>query len=178
MAVLPDYVEAAGGLANVPPAPARTPDEEFAALGFFLNLDQQRLMAALQVCAAPSLVILDRCVHTLLAHRYAVERLQAIEVFEESCSLALKSPLAIWPDLLLYIDVPQPALDVRYGRDHRRPSLFTNPVYNLHFRDYFCPQPRCRPGSYLILDGTGSTRDLARVAADEIRSAAARVNKA
>ncbi len=138
--VLPDYVEAAGGSQFVPSAPAHSAAEQMQAFRFFLELDAKRYRRGLVVQPSPELVIMDRSIHTLLAHNFAMMNMMSWPIFEESTRIAQDDPSVIWPHLVLYVDVPQDILGPRYPSVTPEAEwLFTNPTYNRHFRAYFVP---------------------------------------
>jgi thymidylate kinase len=162
--VFPDYVDAAGGIDNVPAPSAQTVEDELASLRFFLALDLDRWRRGFLDCTNPLFVILDRSVHTLLAHRYACEQISSMPVFEVSCQITGATNHRLFPEIVLYLDVPQRALDERYKQRGQLPSLFTDVNYNRNFRSYFVPELKVNRGKLSMLDGTLPTNDLAATA--------------
>lgn len=111
---LPDYVAFAGGDDRVPPAPSKTVSEELAALEFFLDLDSRRLKSVQSNARDGKAIIEDRSFHTLLAHRFAIEQITRLRVFEKSCLIVQANNSICRPELILYLDTPQAGLNQRY----------------------------------------------------------------
>ena len=167
VAILHDYVVAAGGSERIPYTPAKTPEEEIEALKFFLDLDQHRWMKGLSKCKNPKIVLIDRSVHTLLAHRFALTQTTELSVFSRSCQIALEHSGVIWPQRVFYIDITQEGLNARY-RKYRPGSrrkcqkhveIFQDPNYNEAFRGYFIPKIQYTSTPVIIFDGL-SSRDV------------------
>ena len=153
--VLPDYSEAAGGPQNLPRAPAETVEEELSALSFLLDVDQRRWQKARSGHRKVDLAVLDRSVHTLLAHRWAVSQLVGLEVFGASCQLASEHSSLEWPNLVLYLDTPQRLLTSRQSSEvPPEARIFVDPDYNALFRSYFIPTLRYTTTPIVVLDGT------------------------
>jgi len=168
---LPCYVDAAGGSQNVPRAPAKNIEEQFRAFEFFLDLDQRRTSSGLETCPDPDIILMDRSVHTLLAHMFSVMKLFRWPVFERSCSIASQASRITWPNLILYIDAPQQILSSRYPPViSTEEMLFTDPKYNEGFKNYFIPRPRYTDTEMVVLDGQSKSDELVMVAETHIRA--------
>ena len=150
LAVSQDYVDAAGPDFVVPPTPGANAEAEIAGMRAFLSVDATRWRLALSRTPRPELVLLDRSIHTLLAHRYAVERLVGVRCFEDACALADQycEPL---PDAIFYLDSPHELLDSRSRGSRPRPAFLRNPEYNECFRQYFFPVLRWSSARVVLL---------------------------
>ena len=159
--VLPDYTVIAGGPEQLPPAPAKTVEEELAALQFLLNLDRVRWLRGINEHPSVKLVLMDRSVHTFLAHRLAVEQLTGLPVFERCCEMVSTNADIVWPELILYVDTPQELLSTRYrGDEPEYARIFCEPAYNRAFRSYFVPRVLYGETAVSILDGNSATTEL------------------
>ena len=167
---LPDYVTYAGGDDKVPRAPAESVEEELQSLNFFLNLDERRWVEKIENESQPELVIADRSFHTLLAHRFAIENLTGMNVFDMCCEIAGNKPKILHPDLIFYLDTPQESLNQRYkirissvpvdghtknyNLTEKMKLIFNKSEYNELFRKYFLPQLRYGATPIIVLDGS------------------------
>ncbi|MEK7201349.1 MAG: hypothetical protein AAB737_01815 [Patescibacteria group bacterium] len=168
--VLPDYSKAAGGGDRLPRAPAESVEEELLALQFLLNLDKERWRRGTSVDQPPSLVIMDRSVHTLLAHRYAVSHMTGLKAFGVSCRSASEHREVVWPDLILYLDTPQSILTTRITKPvPMAVQIFVDPRYNMFFREYFLPTLQYTETLVVVLDGSQSFSEILATAVDHIR---------
>lgn len=164
--VLPEYVDAVDDLADIPDTPASNKREELEGLRFLLNVDFRRWVRAFDTSCDFHLVIMNRSIHTLLAHRYAIEKLTGLKVFLDSIKMVENYKLAMIPDLIFYIDVSQEKLNGRYGKrqetiSEKNPHLKPNPIffnsdYNLHFRQYFLPHLKVNKGLLIAVNGKQS----------------------
>ncbi len=153
--VLPDYSQAAGGPGHLPRAPAETADEELRALGVLLDLDERRWRQGQIAAGKVDLVVMDRSVHTLLAHRFAVSQLLGFDAFGGSCRLASEHHGVKWPHLVLYVDTPQRLLSSRQSPNTPpEASIFIDSDYNALFRSYFIPALRYTMTRTVVIDGT------------------------
>ncbi len=167
---LPDYVDVVSDPDLIPRAPGESVQEELEALEFFLTLDAERWNARRVELTEQSIVLADRSYHTLLAHRYAIERLTGLPVFEPSCQEVAASTILRQPDLIIYLDVPQDVLDGRYEsrvgglserqRLERLNLIFNRPDYNTHFREYFIPQPKFGNTPTTVVSGLSTADEL------------------
>ncbi len=166
---LPDYVSFAGGDTKVPRAPAETVEEEIEALKFFLNLDNRRWSEIIKSPNEKRIILVDRSFHTLLAHRYAIEKLTDLYAFDLSCKEVKLRPDLLTPDVIFYIDTPQNVLNERYktrvsdvpvsghtqnyNYAQKMKLIFNKGAYNKHFRSYFIPQLLFANTPVKVLDG-------------------------
>lgn len=81
--------------------------------------------------------LLDRSVHTLLAHRYALERVTGLPCYQAAARTLAGLDIPTWPDLVIYLDVPQKIVLDRNKGKFADTSILINPVFNASIRDYF-----------------------------------------
>ena len=143
---LPDYVDAAGGPLRVPDTPG-TGIDEIQGLLFFLQVEVNRLGTVQQEMTLPSVCFLDRSVHTLLAHRYAVQTMRSVKCYDLALRIVSELCPSFYPGHIFYLDTPEEILAHR--REERIKSassevathlsglIFDDPEYNVNFRRYF-----------------------------------------
>jgi thymidylate kinase len=174
---LPDYVTFAGGDDKVPRAPAESVEEEIQSLNFFLNLDKQRWVEKIEDRNKNELVVADRSFHTLLAHRFAIEKLTGMKVFDMCCEIVGNETNLLKPDLIFYLDTPQDILNQRYttrissvpvdghtknyNLTEKMKLIFNKSEYNELFRKYFLPHLRHSTTPIIVLDGSLSADEVA-----------------
>ena len=167
--VLPDYVEAAGGPSALPDSPLDTIEEELAAFRSLLRLDVKRMKDGMASMPKADFILMDRSVHTFLAHRFSLSRLKRVPIFEECWKIA-KSESISWPDAILYIDVPQSLLDSRYSRRSGELPILRNELFNEGFRAYFFSGIIHKATPIFILDGNLSQTELTRIGFEALSS--------
>ena len=106
------------------------------ALRELLRLEAGRLAL---LPSGSDLILADRSVHTLLAHSYALEQLTGIGVFDPSVRMLRASPLAAWPELVLYLELPQPAVEGRNNGKVPPRTIHTDPGIHAAIRSYSPP---------------------------------------
>lgn len=165
--VCPDYVDFAGGPEHVPSTPRDSVAAELESFRFFLGLDEARWLRCVGAsCDNP--VILDRSIHTLLAHTFAIESVTGRKVFEDSCTIAATQRMKE-PDLVLYLDVSGVELERRAARRATYcDPLFKQREYNDAFRSYFLPRLRWGSTEIHVLDDSNS-EDAIEIALGHLR---------
>lgn len=118
------YADHVGGGRFLPRQEARSVQEREQALRHLLTVEANRLA---QVPGGSDLILADRSVHTLLAHSCALEQMTRLAVFAPSVRLLRASPLAAWPDLAVYLDLPQQAVQSRNNGKFPPGSIYTDP---------------------------------------------------
>jgi thymidylate kinase len=106
----PCYADQAGGGRFLPRQEAESVAERERALIHLLSVEADPLAA---LPPASDLILADRSVHTLLANSYALERMNRIRFLSPSERLLRHSPVPAWPDLIIYLDLPQSVLRQR-----------------------------------------------------------------
>ena len=166
IAFAPCYADHAGGGRFLPRQEAHSVSEREQALRELLRLEAGRLAL---LPSGSDLILADRSVHTLLAHSYALEQLTGIGVFEPSVRLLRASPLAAWPELVMYLDLPQQAVEGRNNGKFPPRSIYTDPGFNAAIRSYFLRLAGQNAPRLAWLDATLDLPVLARLAEAQLR---------
>nr|MDQ2875935.1 hypothetical protein [Actinomycetota bacterium] len=141
------------------------------ALRQLLDVEAARLAA---LPPGPGLILADRSVHTLLANSYALEQLTGLALLGPSQRLLRASPVPAWPDLILYLDLPQHAVQGRNNGKFPPGSIYTDPAFNAAIRAYFSRLAGQKSPRVAWLDATLDLPGLAALARAELRQAARR----
>ena len=83
--------------------------------------------------------------------------------------LLRSSPIPAWPDLVLYLDLPQDAVRERNPGKFPPGSIYTDPDFNAAVRAYFRRLAGRKAPQVAWLDATLELLELARLAAARIR---------
>lgn len=129
------FADHAGGGRLLPPETPRSLAEDEAGLRQLLDIEASRTADALSHPTA--VVLLDRSLLTLLAHRYALERVTGLPCYQPATRTLAGLDIPTWPDLVLYLDVPQKIVLDRNKGKFADDSILINPVFNAGIRDYF-----------------------------------------
>ena len=153
-----DYADWAGGGRHLPPPMPDTIAGEERALRQLLAIEVDRTAAARAASHELDLVLIDRSVHTLLAHCAALTALTGTDHAATADRIVRPSAGALWPDLVLYLDIDHTVVHARNNGKFPPGSLFTDTRFNQAIRSYFhtltgMSQPRVR-----WLDGAHSAR--------------------
>jgi len=160
------YADHAGGGRFLPRQEARSVAEREQALRELLRVEESRLA---RLPSGSDVVLADRSVHTLLAHSYALERMTGLGVFEPSVRLLRASPPAVWPELVIYLDLPQQAVEGRNNGKFPPGSIYTDPTFNAAIRSYFLRLAGQNAPRLAWLDATLDLPELARLAEAQLR---------
>jgi thymidylate kinase len=163
---VPCYADHAGGGRFLPRQQADTVAEREQALRQLLLIEAGRLAQVPQAC---DVILEDRSVHTLLAHSYALQCRTGTGFLAPSARLLRSSPVPAWPDLVLYLDLPQDAVPERNPGKFPPGSIYTDPDFNATVRAYFRRLASRKTPPVAWLDATLELQDLARLAAARIR---------
>jgi thymidylate kinase len=166
VAFVPCYADHAGGGRFLPRQEASSIAERARALRQLLMVEAGRLAQVPDQC---DVVLEDRSVHTLLAHSYALQRMTGTGFLAPTVRLLRSSPVPAWPDLVLYLDLPQHAVHVRNQGKFPPGSIYTDPYFNAAIRMYFRRLAGRKSLHLGWLDATLSLPELARLAAAHIR---------
>lgn len=132
---VPCYAEHVGGGRFLPPPVPHSLTEDQAALRTLLAVEFDRTAGAR---AQPhDVVLLDRSVYTLLAHRYALEHLVELALCIPARQFLTQSDIPCWPDLVLYLDLPQKAIPNRNNGKFASGNILIDPRYNAGVRSFF-----------------------------------------
>jgi thymidylate kinase len=161
------YADHVGGGRFLPRPVPETLDEDAQALHELLLIEQDRTAVAL--ASGNDLVLLDRGLHTLLAHRNAIERLAGLACFGLARRVLTQAGLQSWPDLVLYLDVPQQDIHDRNNGKFPPDSIFIDAIYNAGVRDYFAALAEQPQPAVAWLDATLAPAELVKMASARIR---------
>jgi thymidylate kinase len=164
--VVPCYADHAGGGRFLPRQEAATVTEREQALRQLLIIEAGRLARVAEGC---DVVLQDRSVHTLLAHSYALQRMTGTGFLTPSELLLRSSPVPAWPDLVLYLDLPQQAVHDRNKGKFPPGSIYTDQTFNAAVRAYFRRLAGRKTPRVAWLDATLELPELTRLAAGHIR---------
>ncbi len=165
------YADHAGGGRNLPRQEAATIAEREEAVRCLLQVEAGRLAA---LPADLDVILADRSVHTLLANSLALQRMTGLPLLAPTRRLLRASPVPAWPDLILYLDLPQHAIPARNNGKFPPGSIYTDPAFNAAIRAYFSRLAARKSPRVAWLDATLDPTRLAHAARAEIRTAAAR----
>ncbi|MEU5948616.1 hypothetical protein ABZ793_24085 [Micromonospora sp. NPDC047465] len=129
------YADFAGGGRHLPDPVPRTLAEDAAGLQELVRLERARTDAALR--SDSDLILLDRGAHTLLAHRYAIEQVTGLKCFGPARRAVAEERLPTWPDLVLYLDIPQESVHERNRGKFPHDSIFIEAKFNAGIRSYY-----------------------------------------
>ena len=160
------YADHVGGGRFLPRQEARSVGERERALRQLLGIEADRLAGQPAGC---ELILADRSVHTLLAHSCALEEMTGISMAAPSARLLRASPHAAWPDLVVYLDLPQHAVAGRNNGKFPPGSIYTDPGFNAAIRAYFRRLAGQNTPHVAWLDATLELRELARLAEAQLR---------
>jgi thymidylate kinase len=171
VAFAPCYADHAGGGRFLPRQEAASVREREEALRQLLDVEAARLAA---LPPALDLILADRSVHTLLANSYALEQMTGLALLGPSRRLLRASPVPAWPDLVLYLDLPQHAVQGRNNGKFPPGSIYTDPAFNAAIRAYFSRLAEQKSPRVAWLDATLELTGLATLARAELRQEARR----
>jgi thymidylate kinase len=166
VAFVPCYADHAGGGRFLPRQEAGSVAEREQALRQLLLVEAGRLAQVPHGC---DVILEDRSVHTLLANSYALQRKTGTSLLAPSARLLRSSPVPAWPDLVLYLDLPQDAVQGRNPGKFPPGSIYTDPDFNAAVRAYFRRLAGWKTPPVAWLDATLELPELARLAAARVR---------
>jgi thymidylate kinase len=163
-----DYSDVVGGGRNLPPAVPVDLREERETLATFLAIERERTADARSLRAANGVILIDRSVHTLLAHCFALTLMTGIDYRTLAGQVIESSPVPLWPDLIIHLDVTQETVHARNRGKFSPDSIFINPRFNEGLRAYFRSPHRDQSPAIACLDGGTDARLLHARAAEYI----------
>lgn len=162
------YADHVGGGRHLPRPVPDSLDEDTAGLSELIRIERDRTHAAL--ASAHRVILADRGMHTLLAHRQAIGHLTSLALLPAAQRLLAASHLTSWPGLVLYLDVPQNAVHDRNHGKFPADSIFINDEYNEAFRRYFTDLATGWPPPQVVwLEATRDPATLVSIAEARIR---------
>jgi thymidylate kinase len=162
------YADHVGGGRFLPRPVPQSLAEDQDAVDRLLTVEADRVAHAR--VAATDLVLMDRSVHTLLAHRHALQRVTGLALLAPAERVITRSEAPAWPDLVLYLDVPQPTILDRNRGKFPPDSIFIDPVFNAGVRDYFAEATDRQDIHIVWLDATLETAKVVSTAEGHIRA--------
>jgi thymidylate kinase len=138
---VPCFADWVGGGRHLPRAVPESIGEDQQALATLLQIEADRMATARMARAdrpdQPDLVLMDRSAHTLLAHRYGLQRITGLACFGPATRVLSQSDVPAWPDLVLYLDVTQQTIQDRNRGKFPEDSVFLDARFNTGIRDYW-----------------------------------------
>jgi thymidylate kinase len=119
-------------------------------------------------------IIIDRSVHTLLAHCHALTRITAVNYYDVAQRILHGSSVPLWPDVILYLDVSEVVVNERNRGKFERNSIFIDAATNRGVRSYFEQLAGSRQPQVIWLDGAMSAAGLRDLAIGEVIDAVGR----
>jgi hypothetical protein len=169
VAFAPCYADHAGGGRFLPRQEAASVREREDALRQILDVEAGRLAA---LPPGRDLILADRSVYTLLANSWDLEQITGLALAAPSQRLLRASPVPAWPDVVLYLDLPQDAVQGRNNGKFPPGSIYTDPAFNAAIRAYFSRLADQKSPRVAWLDATLDLPELAQLARAELRQAA------
>jgi len=169
VAYVKDYSDHVGGGRFLPPPVPSSLSEEERTLGTFLLIEADRTKDIRT--SVSDLVLIDRSVHTLLAHSHALELMTGVAYGTLALQVLTESRVPIWPDLVLYLDIPSHVVNNRNKGKFPLGSIFINSEFNLGLRSYFSNLAEVGQPTIAWLDGTldpFEVRKLAQIHAQDL----------
>lgn len=144
------YADHVGGGRFLPRPVPETVDEDQDAVHALLEVETDRVASARTDTS--DLVLMDRSVYTLLAHRHALERVTGLRCSTAAECIITRSHAPVWPDLVLYLDIGQQTILDRNRGKFPPDSIFINPTFNNAIHDFYA---RARDQARIVwLDAT------------------------
>ena len=162
-----DYSDFAGGGLFLPPPVPYSLTEEQQTLRVFLKIEQDRYTA--EHSKSLDMVLVDRSVHTLLAHCNALELMTGVGYSGVAQSVLASSAIPLWPALILYLDVPEQVVIDRNMGKFADGSIFINPEFNGGVRSYFEGLSARMSPRVVWLDARMDSSELRNLAEAEVR---------
>lgn len=161
------YADHVGGGRFLPRPVPRALAEDRTALQALLAVESERNARARS--QPNDVVLMDRSVYTLLAHRYALERITRLKLSLPAQAILAKSDTPAWPDLVLYLDLPQEAIPYRNNGKFDTGNVFIDPHYNAGVRSFFEALADSGQASLLWMDAMLGPAELQDTAEIQIR---------
>ena len=146
------FADHVGGGRFLPRAVPDTAQEDRDGLEVLLTIEADRTLRAR--ADTRDLVLIDRSVYTLLAHRCALERVTSLICFTTAQGVIAESDAPLWPDLVIYLDVPQDVVHDRNGGKFPAGSIFIDAEFNAGVRAFFADLAEHGEQDVLWLDAT------------------------
>ena len=169
VAYVKDYSDHVGGGRFLPHPVPNSIAEEQRALERFLSIEADRAAEVRSSADQWDVVLIDRSIHTLLAHCHALTHLTGVDYFGLARDAVKRSSIPLWPDLVLYLDVSQDTIDARNRGKFEDSSIFIDPDFNKGIRSYFLQLAGLEQRQVVWLDATRDATMLRWVASEQVR---------
>ena len=157
-----DYADHVGGGRFLPRPVPQSVAEDQAALHTLVEIEADRL--ACHHARPRALLLLDRSVYTLLAHRHAIEQVTGLPCFASAARIVDSSDALAWPDLVLYLDVTDQAIHDRNRGKFAPDNIFIDRRFNAGIRDFYTRATDRDAARVVWLDATLEIPKLVRTA--------------
>jgi thymidylate kinase len=168
VAYVKDYSDHVGGGRFLPPAVPNSVTDEEVALRRFLAIEHERAATARASGSQLDLVLIDRSVHTLLAHCVALTRATGLDHSTAAKRIIHGSADPLWPDVILCLDVTHEAVRARNRGKFPPNSIFVDKSFNRSIQSYFAELAGVSHPRVVWLDATIDATILLRQAAAEV----------
>lgn len=162
VAYVNDYSDHVGGGRFLPPPVPSSVTEEERTLNAFLVIEAERTEHLRPLSS--DLILIDRSVYTLLAHCNALERMTGVPYGTVAQRILTQSTIPVWPDLVLYLDIPTETINDRNKGKFALDSIFVDAEFNAGIRSYFKQLANAVPPTVAWLDATLDRLELRRLA--------------
>ena len=170
VAYVKDYSDHVGGGRFLPHPVPNSIAEEQRALERFLSIEADRAAEVRSSADQWDVVLIDRSIHTLLAHCHALTHLTGVDYIGLARDAVQRSSIPLWPDLVLYLDVSQDTINARNGGKFEDSSIFIDPDFNKGIRSYFLQLASLKQRQVVWLDATRDATMLRWVASEQVRA--------
>jgi thymidylate kinase len=161
------YADHVGGGRFLPRPVPQSPSEDQDSVATLLMIEADRTAEAR--ASRSDVVLMDRSIHTLLAHRYALQQVTGLALLAPAQRVIARSGAPAWPDLVLYLDVPHQTILDRNGGKFPPDSIFIDPDFNAGIRGYFTEATDQEADTFVWLDATLEPAKLMSTAEGRIR---------
>lgn len=164
VASVKDYADQVGGGRFLPPPVPNSVAEEERALEKFLSIEAERTMHVRSATSEWDLILIDRSVHTLLAHCHSLEQVIRLGDLRSARDIIYRSAIPVWPDFVLYLEVSRETIDGRNRGKFEEGSIYTDADFNDGIRSYFRKLAELKHPRIVWLDATVDVTALRTVA--------------
>ena len=140
------------------------------ALKWLLGIERRRTAQARAAGNQLDVIILDRSVHSLLAHRYALEQIGRFNEFQAAWDFVEQTSIYCFPDIIIYLDIMGEIYESRNKGRFEKDSIFTNAAFNAGIRSYFQRLVNMSSPYIIWLDATMDNASLCGLMAKEMKA--------
>jgi thymidylate kinase len=169
-----DYYDYTRQGAFFPPSVPVSLGEEERALDWLLTVERNRTARARAAWGELEVVLIDRSIHTLLAHCYALTRISALDYFSKAEAVIEGSAAPLWPDMIFYLDLSHQHVCARNKGKFADDSVFVDADFNAGIEAYFDRLARGPAPRVVSLDARVGAASLRIVALSHLADALSR----